>query len=133
MNPEEFLSGKRISQGLESDHTARQAPIVFMRCPRRRCLFQRHPARFSLSTSHASAICQSAQTDMQLLRAKAGWTNLSEILQLKQDFAVGSFAITVDHGLAFFVVFRQRPRRDGLNVASTKSRTAVGVKELAAA
>ena len=37
----------------------------------------------------------------------------------------------MDHCFAFFVVFRQRPRRDRLNVTSTKSGTTVGVENIA--
>src|SRR2546429_489772 len=37
----------------------------------------------------------------------------------------------MDYGLAFFVVFRQRPRADALRVARAKTRSAIGVKDVA--
>jgi len=69
---------------------------------------------------------------MQLLSAKAARTNLGQVLQFKQNFAIGAFAITMYHGLAFFIVFGQGPGRNCLNVASTKTRTAIGIKDVAA-
>src|SRR2546423_1812250 len=115
MNPEELASGKRISQRLESDHAPRQTPVVFMCSPRRRCFLQRRPMRLSLPASYAGPIRKPAQTDVKFLRAETSWTNFREILQLKQDFAIGPFAITVDNCFALFVILRQRPRSDSLN------------------
>jgi len=70
---------------------------------------------------------------MKFLRAETGWSNFGKILQLKQDFAIGPFAITVNDCLALFVVLGQRPRCDGLNVASAKTGTAIGVEHVATA
>ena len=43
---------------------------------------------------------------------KPRWSNFSQVLQLEEHFAIGTFTITVNHRFAFFVVFGQRPGRD---------------------
>src|SRR5690348_12446431 len=128
MNPEKLASRKRIAQGLKRDHTSRQAPIVFMRGSRGRGFFERRPPRLALAATHARAICETAKTDVQLLGGKAGGSNFSQVLQLEEHLAVGPFTITVNHRLAFFVVLRQRPRRDRLNVTRSKTGTAIGIR-----
>src|ERR1043165_9345294 len=65
------------------------------------------------------------------MRAEAGGRNLGQVLQLKEHFAVSAFAVAVNHRFAFFVVLRQRPRRNRLNVARAKTGTTVGVEQLA--
>src|SRR5689334_22603591 len=102
-----------------------------MRCSRGRGFFERHPARLALAATHARAIRETAETDMQLLGAETRWTNLGEVLQLEEHFAVASLAVAVNHGLAFFVVLRQRPGRDRLDITRAKSGAAVGVENIA--
>ena len=70
---------------------------------------------------------------MQLLGAKAAGPDFSQVLQLEQDFAIGAFAITMDHRFAFFVVFGQGPGRNCLDITSAKTRTAIGIEHVAAA
>jgi len=80
MNPEEFASGKRIPQRLEGNDATRETPVVFVCGSSRRGFFEGHPARFALAATHARAIGETAETDVQLLRAKSRWTNFSKIL-----------------------------------------------------
>ncbi len=99
-----------------------------------RCgLFKRRPAGLVLTATHARAIRETTKTDVQLLGAEACGSNFGEILQLEEHFAVGAFAITVNHRLAFFVVLSQRPRRDCLDVTSSKTRAAIGIEHVATA
>src|ERR1044071_8218447 len=73
VNPEELASGKWVSQRFESDHAARQTPIILMRCAGGRGFFEWHPPRLRLSSPHARAIRQTTKTDVQLLSAKPRW------------------------------------------------------------
>jgi hypothetical protein len=70
---------------------------------------------------------------MKLLRAETARSNFREVLQLKQNFAVSPFAITVDHSFAFFIIFSKRPRTDRLNMSGSKSRPAVGIENVTTA
>jgi hypothetical protein len=69
---------------------------------------------------------------VKFLGAKAGWANLRQILQFKQDLTVCALAITMDDGFALFIIFGQCPGRDRLNVACSKSGPAVGIEDIAA-
>src|SRR5258705_5830595 len=131
MNPKQVTTGERISQRLKRYHAARQAPVVFMCGACGGCFLERHPASFSLHTAHPRTVRQATQPNVQLLRAKARRPDIGEILQLEKNLAVCSFAISMNNCFALFVVLRQRPGRDCLNVASTKARTTIRIKHVA--
>src|SRR5215212_7877536 len=64
MNPEEIASGKRVFQRFESDYAARQTPIILVRRPRGRGLFEGHPTRLPFPAPHARAISKTTKTDV---------------------------------------------------------------------
>src|SRR5258705_7124386 len=131
MNPKQITTGKRISQRLKRYYPARQAPVVFMCGACGGCLLERHPASLPPHGAHPRTVRQATQPNVQLLRAKARRPDLGEILQLEKNFAVCSLTISMNNRFALFVVLRQRPGRDCLNVASTKARTAIRIKHVA--
>ena len=131
MDPVKVAAGERILEGLEGNHAPGKTPVVFVGRARRRRLVERQPPRFCRRVSYASAISQAAKTDVKLRRAETSWSNFSQVLQFKQDFAISAFAKTVNDGLAFLVVFGQRPGTDRLNVTRAKAGPAVGVKNFA--
>src|ERR1044072_1270303 len=76
MNPEELATGKRISQRLEGNDSTGETPVVFVCGASRRGFFEGQPACLSFAATHARAIGKTAKTNVQLLRAESGWTNL---------------------------------------------------------
>src|SRR3990172_1807580 len=103
MNPVELASGDRVAQWLESYHLSTKTPVVLMRRPRRGSLFQWQPACSCPCMSHSSTVSQATKSDMKLLRAKARWPYLGQILELKQNLTICAFAIAMYYGLALFV------------------------------
>src|SRR6266403_1793729 len=130
MNPKQFAAGKRISEWLEGNNATRQTPVVLVRRARGSRLLQRQPTSLGWCSPHTGPIGKPAKTDVQLLRAETGRFDFGQVLQLEKHLAVCAFSISVNDRFTFLIVFSQGPGSDGLNIASTKSWTAISVEHV---
>src|SRR6266404_4226 len=97
---------------------------------RRSRLLQRQPASRGWRSSYPGPIGKPAKTDVQLLGSETSRSDFGEVLQLEKHLAICAFSITVNDRFTFLIVFSQGPGSNGLNIASTKSWTAISVEHV---